>query len=812
MSRSPDLKTRFDELFSVFKVQPVMGDLAGHLRAKQLESVNNLIPATMLAQLINGTVIMIAFGSIGGDRILALWATVLSFMCGLTMLRFMRSQRLQAQTSASRNSIDRVTRAAGIAGAVWGITPLIVIPYAGSAGHMALGIILAAMAFSGAFLMSRIPSAAFAFMTPVLAGLFIGLQLGPLPIYDLLSVLILVYAGLLAACVQWAHARHVEQLINEAALKEQEQLISLLLRDFEESTSDWLWQTDEEAIISGIPAGLQGQKTQYEMMQPGAALVDLFEDCEARDVLLQSVKRRQAFRDLVMPVRGTTGKSWWRLTGKPVFEGGFFAGFRGVASDVTASKETEDRIAHLAHYDALTGLPNRVTLLETLERIVRRRPVMGRQRALLWLDLDNFKWVNDTLGHPAGDELLKMVADRLTEACEQEDTIARLGGDEFAVCIERKGGSAHIEAFVRTLAEKLAEPYILLGSSARCSASIGVRLLDAFTPDAQTLLQHADLALYKAKSDGRGGWSIFTPDLEAKARRRREVEEDLQRALENNELLVYFQPQIDAKSRKMVGCEALLRWAHPTKGLIYPGNFIETAEDSGLITRLGDWVIRAALEQARRLPDDIRVAVNISPLQIHSANLFPTIVNALATNQLDPSRLDLEITESVLMTDTDFTLDRLHQLKQLGVRISLDDFGTGFSSLSYLRKFPFDKIKIDKSFISDMESSEDSRAITVATLGLAKSLGLRCTAEGVETEFQCKFLQEHGCDELQGYFISRAQPLESLTFFVDVKPETQAMSHDAVASVSQVALHQETALTEDADSLVGKITRLRSRG
>ncbi|MEM6901555.1 MAG: hypothetical protein AAF583_17535, partial [Pseudomonadota bacterium] len=345
MSKSADFTARVDELISVFKVPPVLGDLAGHVRAKQLESVESLIPATMLAQLINGTVIMIAFGTVGADRTLALWATVLSFMCGLTMLRYMRSQRESEKTSASRNSIERVTQAAAISGAVWGITPVIVIPYAGSTGHMVLGIILAAMAFSGAFLMSRIPSAAFAFMVPVLGGLVIGLQLGALPIYDLLSVLILVYGGLLAACVQWAHARHVEQLINEAALKEQEQLISLLLRDFEESTSDWLWQADEEGVISGIPAGFQGQKSQYEMMQPGAALVDLFENCEARDVLLQSVKRRQAFRDLVMPVRGTTGKSWWRLTGKPVFEGGFFAGFRGVASDVTASKETEDRIA-----------------------------------------------------------------------------------------------------------------------------------------------------------------------------------------------------------------------------------------------------------------------------------------------------------------------------------------------------------------------------------------------------------------------------------------------------------------------------------
>ncbi|MEM9670033.1 MAG: EAL domain-containing protein [Pseudomonadota bacterium] len=812
MSKSRELSAQVKDLFAIFRAPRIMGDLAGHVRAKQLESVNSLIPATLLAQVLNGAVVLLAFRAGGADQILALWATVLCFMCGMTMLRILRNNRLRIPTSVSQRALERVIQAAALSGTIWGLTPVIVIPYAGSAGHMALGIILAAMAFAGAFLLARIPSAAIAFITPVLGGLFVGLQLNPLPIFDLLSILILVYGGLLVACVQWSHARHVEQLINEAALKEQEQLISLLLRDFEESTSDWLWQTDEDGFISGIPAGLQGEKVQYDVMRSGAALVDLFDECEARDVLYQNLKRRQAFRDLIMPVSGSTGNTWWRITGKPVIENGFFAGFRGVASDVTASKETEDRIAHLAHYDALTGLPNRVTLLETLERLARKRPVMGRQRALLWLDLDNFKWVNDTLGHPAGDELLKMVADRLTEACEEQDTIARLGGDEFAVCIERKGGAAHIETVVKDLTEILAKPYNLLGSSARCSASIGVRLFDAYTPDAQTLLQHADLALYKAKTDGRARWCIFTPDLEAKARRRRELEEDLQRALDNNELLVYFQPQIDARTRKMIGCEALLRWAHPTKGLIYPGHFIETAEDSGLITRVGDWVIRAALEQARRLPEDIRIAINISPLQIHSANLFPTIVNALATNQLDPSRLDLEITESVLMTDTDFTLDRLHQLKKLGVRISLDDFGTGFSSLSYLRKFPFDKIKIDKSFISDMETSEDSRAITVATLGLAKALGLRCTAEGVETEFQCKFLQDNGCDELQGFFISRAQPLESLTFFVDVKPDAVEPTSIVNKAVPLINPDTQSAAAEKMTEARSNVTKLRSRG
>lgn len=788
MEKTGTRREKIAGLGAIFTTPNIPAELAGAIRANQLATVATLVPAIMMAQLISGAVVLLAFWSTGADQLLGLWATALCFLCGATMLRSIRGQEARKLKTRSKRSIDRMSRGSAFLGCIWGVVPIIIVPYSDSVGHMVLGTIMAAMAFAGGFLLARIPSAAFAFVLPLMVGHIIGMQLMNNSVYDLLSVLTLVYTGLLAVCVQWSHARYVEQLLGEEALKEQEQVISLLLRDFEETTSDTLWQTDDDGVLLSVPASIHADKRQYEALKSGEQLSELFEPCEALTVLKQNMKRRSSFRDLVMPIKAAHGEFWWQLTGKPVFEGGFFVGFRGVASDVTASKESEDRIAYLAHYDALTGLPNRVTMLETLEKQIRLPFVKGRERALLWLDLDNFKWVNDTLGHPAGDELLKLVADRITLKCEQSDTVARLGGDEFAISIERAGGRHEVEKFVEELSAELARPYLLMGSNARCSASIGIRIFDAYTVDSETLLKHADLALYQAKSNGRSGWCLFTPDLELRARARREVEQDLQRALEKNELVVYFQPQIDAKTRKLVGCEALLRWMHPTKGLIFPGDFIEAAEDSGLITRLGDWVIRAALEQARRLPADVRVAVNISPLQVHSANLFPTIVNALAKNDLDPSRLDLEITESVLMTDTDFTLERLHQLKKLGVRISLDDFGTGFSSLSYLRNFPFDKIKIDKSFISDMETSEDSRAITVATLGLAKALGLRCTAEGVETEFQSKFLSDNGCDELQGFFISRAQPIDMLGHFVDILPENTEPSANANLSAHRLKL------------------------
>jgi diguanylate cyclase (GGDEF)-like protein len=390
-------------------------------------------------------------------------------------------------------------------------------------------------------------------------------------------------------------------------------------------------------------------------------------------------------------------------------------------------------------------------------------------RALLWLDLDNFKWVNDTLGHPAGDELLRQVSLRLSSMAGTADMVARPGGDEFAMIVERPAGGA-LEEFFGQLTEAMRAPYDIWGSTAHCSASFGVRVFDAYTSDPCEVLKHADLALYDAKRTGKAQWCMFTQKMEASARARVQVEAELERAIDNDELRVFFQPLVDARSHSIVGVESLLRWRHPVRGLVFPDEFIGLAEDYGLITRMGEWVIRAALAQAARLPDHVNVAVNISPLQFHSATLMATIVNALAANNIAPSRLELEITESVLMTDTEFTLRRLHQIKDLGVRISLDDFGTGYSSLSYLRAFPFDKIKIDQSFVKDIDSCPESRAIAVATLTLARSLGMRCTAEGVETLYQADFLRDHGCDELQGFFISRAQPLDNLAHLVEVRP------------------------------------------
>jgi len=751
-----------------FRDVPVPAKYRASLLSKQLNSVGRMVFIMLLSNLLNVAVVLQSFRSSQVGSVLTIWGFCVVFFTGLALLRHIRARNAIQPARPSAQHVESVTRGSLIFGLFWAVVPLLVVHAVDPRGQMVIGIVMAGMMFGGAFLLSRLPAAAMSFILPVGLGLIVSMQLQGDSAHQFISVLTIVYMSVLTLALRGAHVQFVEQHLSEAAVQEQTQLIGLLLRDFEESTSDWLWQTNADGVLEDIPLALSGGSEQAGCMTIGAGLAGLFEPGDTRKKLEQALARHHGFRDIVLKVAGKEDEECWvSLTGKPIFEGPEFRGFRGVAADITQSKQIEDRMAYMAHYDALTGLPNRVTMQEHLEKTMRKPVQPNTVRALLWLDLDNFKWVNDTLGHPAGDELLRQVAGRIDALLERGDMVARLGGDEFALIIERPAGGA-LEAFFNRLTEHMRRPYNIWGSTAHCSASFGVRVFDAITTDPREILKHADLALYDAKRTGKAQWCMFTSKLEANAQARAQIENELERAIDNNELRVFFQPLVDASSRSIIGVETLLRWQHPVRGLVYPDEFIELAEDNGLITRMGEWVIRAALEEAARLPEHIKVAVNISPLQIHSATLISTIVNALAANNISPNRFELEITESVLMTDTEFTLRRLHQIKDLGVRISLDDFGTGYSSLSYLRAFPFDKIKIDKSFVKDIESRPESRAITMATLTLAKSLGMRCTAEGVETLYQADFLRDHGCDELQGFFISRAQPLEFLTHVVPV--------------------------------------------
>ncbi len=425
-------------------------------------------------------------------------------------------------------------------------------------------------------------------------------------------------------------------------------------------------------------------------------------------------------------------------------------------TDVSELKSRERKIHHLAHHDSLTGLPNRVLFRIRLEEVLSDTALSDAQTAIMCLDLDHFKYVNDTLGHPAGDKLLQAVAARLKTCLRENDTAARLGGDEFAVIIRDLPNADYAGRLARRIIQALSVPVEIGDQQVITGTSIGIALSSNGEGDADTLLKCADLALYRAKSDGRGSYRFFESEMDARAQERRRLEMDLRHAIDHAELEVHYQPFVDVYSDRIVGVEALVRWQHPVRGLIAPLDFIGLAEETGLIIPLGEQVLRRACTDASQWRSDIRIAVNLSPAQFRSRNLIPFIEGVLAETNLNAKRLELEITESLLLRDTDTNLKILHSLKSLGIRISMDDFGTGYSSLGNLRSFPFDKIKIDRSFVKDLASNPDSAAIVRAVLGLGRSLGMSTTAEGVETRDQLNYLRAEGCSEAQGYFFSRA--------------------------------------------------------
>ncbi len=436
-------------------------------------------------------------------------------------------------------------------------------------------------------------------------------------------------------------------------------------------------------------------------------------------------------------------------------------GWVATHEDITERQRAEAQIAHMAHHDALTRLPNRLTFHERLDEALalRRR---DEWVAVLCLDLDHFKDVNDTLGHPVGDALLKVVADRLRAAVPETALVARLSGDEFAVV---DAGVASPEAageVAQRLVEIVGEPYDIDGHHLVIATSIGIALSPSDGIDADSLLKNADMALYRAKADGRATHRYFEPEMDARLQARRALELDLRKAIIAGEFRLYYQPLIDLESDEVSGFEALIRWAHPERGIVSPIEFIPLAEETGLIVPIGDWVLRQACAEASTWPAGIKVAVNLSPAQFKNRNLLTAVVGALAASGLNASRLELEITESVLLENNQTTLATLHQLRGLGVRISMDDFGTGYSSLSYLRSFPFDKIKIDQSFTRDLADKQDSAAIVRAVAGLGHSLGIATTAEGVETARQLELLRSEGCTEVQGYYFSQPRPAEEV--------------------------------------------------
>jgi diguanylate cyclase (GGDEF)-like protein/PAS domain S-box-containing protein len=545
-------------------------------------------------------------------------------------------------------------------------------------------------------------------------------------------------------------------------------------------SADWIWEQDAEGRMTYISDGMRAATG----LDPRAMLGRKRRDFSGFKAPAEAVRAFQAamqahrpFRDFTYLTEGANGREVHiRISGEPVFSAaGQFEGYRGVGSDVTQSMLAALKVEQLARYDSLTGLPNRAMFIEELERAIARARRSESGFALAFIDLDRFKHINDSLGHAAGDALLCTMAQRLKGLLRETDLVARLGGDEFVVLLEHSRDPQALTLVAHKMLAALQEPLMLGEQQVQSSGSIGLALYPGDGEDSATLLKHADAAMYLAKHSGKNRVRFYTGELAEAGHRRFALETELRQALQRQELLLHYQPKFALPSRALAGAEALVRWQHPQRGMVPPGEFIGLAEERGLIVPLGRWVLNAACAQLRAWLDaglqPTPVAVNVSAMQFSADGLVDDIAQALARHRVPRGLLEVELTESALMADPKQAVAILQAIDTMGVKIAIDDFGTGYSSLAYLKRFPASTLKIDRSFIDGLPADRDDHAITGAVVALAHSLGLAVVGEGVETEAQLHALQEFGCDAVQGYLTGRPMPSAAFTELLRQQPE-----------------------------------------
>jgi diguanylate cyclase (GGDEF)-like protein len=649
-------------------------------------------------------------------------------------------------------------------GALWGLAVAAMFYWGSLEQHVFAGVIGAGMMSAGAISYRTIRSAALGYVIACIPGSAIALaSSGNEAAYGALALLF-CFLGVLAANIRHTAKRFEVGCLRELELNNSRNTIRLLLHDHTEQGADWLVSIDKHGRVvepsKNFAAAVQRPIETLENMR----VIDLLHADDNMAQLRMHVKNGSPVRHHIVSLTVSGEQRWWSVSGRVLRDGG--TAYRFVCTDITAQRRAEEKVSYMAHYDGLTDLPNRFLFNERLYHLLRRD---GRA-ALLFMDLDHFKAVNDTLGHAFGDKLLQAAARRIEDIIGKRAMLARLGGDEFAILLTgaRVKDAETVAAKVIAAMEQsisLDDHDVVVG------VTIGIARAPQDGTDVESLMRNADLALYAAKGMGRNRFVCFEPGMDEAAKERRLLEMDLRGALGKKEMRLHYQPLVDTLSSQVTGYEALVRWVHPERGTVMPSQFIPIAEDTGLIVQLGEWVIRQALDDLSNWPDHLTVSINLSPAQMRSPGLIGTIVNAIAQTRVDPARICIEITETVLMQDSKANIETLHKLREIGVQIALDDFGTGYSSLNYLRSFPFSKIKIDRCFVSEIDSREDCRAIIRSVVSLANSLGMATSAEGVERIEQVEQLRLEGCGEVQGFLYSEAVSADHLTDLRSPRPE-----------------------------------------
>ncbi len=736
------------------------------LRGDEIAGVAQASRHRMLANALVVAFIASVFAPLIGLAVVAPWAGLLGFVLWRTrqtdMMLVDPSHRSGPVTLERRQSFN------AIAAALCWVGALLLFPWlSDGAQQITLLMIVLVMMVGSTFVFSTSPLSVLIYLA--IMGLGAALSLGLAGEWHAAGGAILFTIASLVATVE-VRTTFVKARLAEAAVIEKDAVVSLLLREFEENEADWLWEVDPARRLRSVSPRFAFALGRSQADVEGKPLLEMIagrnwasgQFPQSLHDLAEKLKNRENFSTMLVQVSILGEERWWELSGTPVRdEQGRFTGFRGVGSDVTEQRASSEKIAYLARFDTLTQLPNRLQLTEALGEALRYAAQWRTRCALLMVDLDRFKAVNDSLGHLTGDKLLAQVSARLQTLMSENQLCGRLGGDEFAIVIRDASATGVVADLARRVIERLSEPYQVDHHTLYVGASVGSAEGPRDGATVEEMMRNADLALYRAKDGGGGEHCRFEPVLHASAEERRQLEVSLRKALGRDEMLLHYQPVVDARSEKVVSFEALVRWNSAEHGFVSPGKFIPLAEDTRLIVPIGQWVMRKACEEARHWPDEVKVNVNVSPEQLLEPDFHKDVVEVLAATGLEPERLEIEVTESIFLRDASVARAALEQVMALGCSVALDDFGTGYSSLGYLRKLRFSTIKVDRTFVQGAaQGSAESLAIINAVVAMAKSLKMTTTAEGVETSEEAELIRNLGCDKIQGFYFGRPMPAD----------------------------------------------------